>query len=77
VHLVARLRAGGYRLLDTQYVTDHLMTFGAVEVAKRRYHRILEDAISGEADFDALPVDRPLSGAEALALALALIRTSV
>ncbi len=32
VHLVARLRAGGYRLLDTQYVTDHLKTFGAVEV---------------------------------------------
>ena len=32
VHLVARLRAGGYRLLDTQYVTDHLKSFGAVEV---------------------------------------------
>jgi leucyl/phenylalanyl-tRNA--protein transferase len=66
VHLVARLRAGGYRLLDTQYVTDHLKTFGAVEVSQRRYHRMLEDAISGDADFDALPVDRPLSGAEAL-----------
>ncbi len=39
VHLVARLRAGGYRLLDTQYVTDHLKIFGAVEVPKRRYHR--------------------------------------
>ena len=34
VHLIARLRAGGYRLLDTQYVTDHLKTFGAVEVAQ-------------------------------------------
>ncbi|MEA2903826.1 MAG: leucyl/phenylalanyl-tRNA---protein transferase [Alphaproteobacteria bacterium] len=68
VHLVARLRAGGYRLLDTQYVTDHLKTFGAVEVSQRRYHRMLEDAISGDADFDALPVDRPLSGAEALGL---------
>lgn len=68
VHLVARLRAGGYRLLDTQYVTDHLKTFGAVEVSKRRYHRMLEDAITGEADFDALPVDRPLSGAQALSL---------
>src|ERR1035441_10498248 len=31
VHLIARLRAGGYRLLDTQYVTDHLKTFDAVE----------------------------------------------
>jgi leucyl/phenylalanyl-tRNA---protein transferase len=68
VHLVARLRAGGYRLLDTQYVTDHLKTFGAVEVTQRRYHRMLEDAITGDADFDALPVERPLSGAEALGL---------
>ena len=68
VHLVARLRGGGYRLLDTQYVTDHLKTFGAVEVTQRRYHRMLEDAITGDADFDALPVDRPLSGAEALGL---------
>jgi len=68
VHLVARLRAGGYRLLDTQYVTDHLKTFGAVEVAKRRYHRLLEDALAGDADFGALPLDRPVSGAEALAL---------
>ena len=67
VHLVARLRAGGYRLLDTQYVTDHLKTFGAVEVAKRRYHRLLEEAIFGDADFGALPLERPVSGAEALA----------
>ncbi|HTT49157.1 MAG TPA: leucyl/phenylalanyl-tRNA--protein transferase [Pseudolabrys sp.] len=67
VHLVARLRAGGYRLLDTQYVTDHLKTFGAVEVAKRRYHRLLEDALVGEANFAALPVGRPMSGEDALA----------
>ena len=67
VHLIARLIAGGYRLLDTQYVTDHLRGFGAVEVGKRRYHRLLEDAIVGEADFGALPLDRPLSGAQALA----------
>jgi len=66
VHLVARLRAGGFTLLDTQYVTDHLRSFGAVEVAKRRYHRLLEDALIGEADFAALPVDRPVSGEEAL-----------
>jgi leucyl/phenylalanyl-tRNA--protein transferase len=68
VHLIARLRAGGYRLLDTQYVTDHLKTFGAVEVGKRRYHRLLEDAIIGDADFGALALDRPLSGAQALAI---------
>jgi len=62
VHLVARLRAGGYRLLDTQYVTDHLRTFGAVEVPKRRYHRLLEEALTGEADFATMPLDRALSG---------------
>ena len=62
VHLVARLRAGGYRLLDTQYVTDHLRTFGAVEVPKRRYHRLLEEALTGEADFSTMPLDRALSG---------------
>ena len=67
VHLVARLRAGGYRLLDTQYVTDHLKSFGAVEVGKRRYHRLLEEAIVGEADFAALAINQPVSGAEALA----------
>jgi len=67
VHLIARLLAGGYRLLDTQYVTDHLKTFGAIEVHKRRYHRLLEDALIGEADFAALATDRPLSGEEALA----------
>jgi len=68
VHLVARLRAGGYRLLDTQYVTEHLKSFGAVEVQKRRYHRLLEDALEGQADFGALALDRPLSGEEALAI---------
>jgi leucyl/phenylalanyl-tRNA--protein transferase len=67
VHLVARLKAGGYRLLDTQFVTDHLKTFGAIEVPRQRYHRLLEDALTGQADFGALPLDRPVSGIEALA----------
>ena len=67
VHLVARLRAGGFRLCDTQYVTAHLKTFGAVDVPKKRYHRLLEDALLGEADFAVLPVNQPLSGEEALA----------
>jgi leucyl/phenylalanyl-tRNA---protein transferase len=66
VHLVARLKAGVYRLLDTQFVTEHLRSFGAVEVPKRRYHRLLEDAITGNGDFAALPIDRPISGEEAL-----------
>jgi leucyl/phenylalanyl-tRNA--protein transferase len=68
VHLVARLRAGGYRLLDTQYVTDHLKTFGAVEVGKRRYHKMLEEAIAGDGDFGCLALDWAISGEEALSL---------
>jgi leucyl/phenylalanyl-tRNA--protein transferase len=69
VHLVARLRAGGFRLLDTQFVTDHLKTFGAVEVPRKQYHKQLAEALVGEADFAALPLDRPIPGAQALALA--------
>jgi len=67
VHLIARLRAGGFRLCDTQYVTAHLKTFGAVDVPKKRYHRLLEEALAGDADFATLPTQRPLSGEEALA----------
>ena len=66
VHLVARLIAGGFELLDTQYVTEHLRSFGAVEIPRRRYTALLDKAIKGEADFAKLPVDRPISGARAL-----------
>jgi leucyl/phenylalanyl-tRNA---protein transferase len=66
VHLVARLKAGDFRLLDTQFVTDHLRTFGAVEVTQRHYHRLLEAALVGEADFGALDRDGKVTGAEAL-----------
>jgi leucyl/phenylalanyl-tRNA---protein transferase len=67
VHLVARLKAGRYRLLDTQFVTDHLRTFGATEVSRPAYHKLLDAALVGEGDFGALPLDRPVSGATALA----------
>ncbi len=67
VHLVARLNAGHYRLLDTQFVTDHLRTFGAAEVTRPAYHKLLDAALVGEGDFGALPVDRPVSGSVALA----------
>jgi leucyl/phenylalanyl-tRNA--protein transferase len=66
VHLVARLRAGGFHLLDTQFVTDHLRQFGATEVSRKKYHGLLEAALVGHADFGALPLDRPVTGAEAL-----------
>jgi leucyl/phenylalanyl-tRNA--protein transferase len=67
VHLVARLMAGGFELLDTQYVTEHLRSFGAAEIPRRRYRMLLDKAIAGEpADFMRL---RPsISGADALAI---------
>src|ERR1700759_5455175 len=68
VHLVARLIAGGFVLLDTQYVTEHLRSFGAVEVPRRRYGALLDRAIAERANFEALPIDQPVSGAEALAI---------
>ncbi|MGJ4953185.1 leucyl/phenylalanyl-tRNA--protein transferase [Bradyrhizobium sp. HKCCYLS20291] len=69
VHLVARLIVGGFELLDTQYVTEHLKTFGAVEIPRRRYTGLLERALTGPAaNFARLPVDRPIPGAEALAI---------
>lgn len=68
VHLVARLLAGGFTLLDTQFVTEHLRTFGALEVPRRRYRMLLDDAVKETADFSRLAVDRPIGGAEALAI---------
>ena len=68
VHLVARLRAGRYRLLDTQFVTEHLRTFGAVEVSRPAYHKMLDAALVGEGDFGALSLDQPVPGNTILAL---------
>ncbi len=51
VHLVARLNAGGYMLLDTQFTTEHLKRFGAVEIPRHAYHLLLERAINRRADF--------------------------
>jgi leucyl/phenylalanyl-tRNA--protein transferase len=66
VHLVARLIAGRFVLLDAQYVTEHLRSFGAIEIPRRRYRTLLDKATRGEADFRKLPVDPPTRGAEAL-----------
>jgi leucyl/phenylalanyl-tRNA--protein transferase len=55
VHLAGRLRAGGYRLLDTQFITEHLAQFGCVEVPRLVYGRWLEEAVQASADFHALP----------------------
>lgn len=55
VYLAARLAYGGFRLLDTQFVTDHLRQFGTVELGRDEFHRLLEKALAVEADFHALP----------------------
>ncbi len=68
VHLVARLLAGDFILLDTQFVTEHLRSFGAIEVPKRRYRGLLDEAVARVADFSRLPVTTPLAGAEAMAI---------
>lgn len=59
VHLVARLRAGGFSLLDTQFVTDHLMQFGAREIERRDYRRRLDRALPEVADFYVWPKGEP------------------
>jgi leucyl/phenylalanyl-tRNA---protein transferase len=45
VHLVARLRQGGYRLLDTQFLTPHLQQFGGIEISRAHYRRLLAEAL--------------------------------
>jgi leucyl/phenylalanyl-tRNA--protein transferase len=71
VHLIARLKANGFALLDTQFVTDHLKTFGAVEIPRRQYHKLLEAALIGEADFTAFAKAPIMTGIDALRIAQA------
>lgn len=66
VHLAARLIAGGFALLDAQFMTAHLEQFGAVELPRAAFHRLLEDALAREGRFAQAP--DPLSGVQALAL---------
>lgn len=51
VHLVLRLRKGGFRLLDTQFTTPHLSRFGAEEIPREDYRRLLTKAVSSQAEF--------------------------
>lgn len=52
VHLVARLIKGNYRLLDTQFVTDHLTQFGVVELPRAGYRQLLSSALDASATFE-------------------------
>lgn len=66
VHLVARLRKAGFKLLDTQFTTAHLEQFGVREVSRDEFHAMLDEALSSDADFT---LDGEVfQGAEALQL---------
>jgi leucyl/phenylalanyl-tRNA--protein transferase len=54
VHLVGRLIAGGFTLLDTQFMTEHLAQFGTEEITRAEYHRRLTRALAVEGDFQRL-----------------------
>lgn len=54
-HLVARLRLGGYTLLDTQFITDHLSSLGAIEIPRHTYHAMLAAAVERPARFPTNP----------------------
>ncbi|MCX7383501.1 MAG: leucyl/phenylalanyl-tRNA--protein transferase [Alphaproteobacteria bacterium] len=51
VHLVARLKAGGFRLLDTQFLTGHLTQFGAIEIPRADYQAHLDNALEVAGDW--------------------------
>jgi leucyl/phenylalanyl-tRNA--protein transferase len=52
-HLVTRLKRGGFRLLDTQFLTAHLAQFGAIEIPRDEYVVLLDEALREEAEFGA------------------------
>ncbi|CAJ0861030.1 hypothetical protein AMST5_01357 [freshwater sediment metagenome] len=66
-HLIARLRAGGFQLLDTQFMTSHLASLGAIEISREAYHRALEEALVVHANFHVWEPGVRISGRQALA----------
>ncbi|TMJ36896.1 MAG: leucyl/phenylalanyl-tRNA--protein transferase [Alphaproteobacteria bacterium] len=58
VHLVARLKAGGFHLLDAQFTTPHLESLGARSISRAAYHVLLEQAIEADAEFFKFQGDR-------------------
>jgi len=61
IHLVGRLRIGGFSLLDTQFITPHLATMGGIEISSQDYQDRLERALNIEAQFTAAPSEAALS----------------
>lgn len=68
VYLAARLKEGGYTLLDTQFVTDHLQKFGAMEISREAYREELAEAMALKGDFFCLQENKTPS--EILKIAL-------
>lgn len=68
VHLVARLKRGGWRLLDAQFLTGHLTQFGAIETPQAAYLKRLAAARNLQCDVRSL--SEPMTGAEAVLYAL-------
>jgi leucyl/phenylalanyl-tRNA--protein transferase len=71
VHLVARLIKGAFRLLDCQFMTEHLRSFGAIEILRDDFRALLADAVERTADFQ-----RDLGGVDPCAIVQASTRTS-
>lgn len=65
LHLAARLRDSGYHLLDTQFVTPHLATLGAIEVPRARYKKRLAEAVARPGLAEAW-TEPPFTGARVL-----------
>ncbi|MEL6644724.1 MAG: leucyl/phenylalanyl-tRNA--protein transferase [Pseudomonadota bacterium] len=51
-YLVDRLKTGGFRLFDAQFLTAHLQSLGAIEISRINYHHLLREAVLAHADFD-------------------------
>lgn len=63
IYLIARLKYAGFKLLDTQFVTDHLATFGAIEVDRDEFQRRLERTrVRLRRTFSSMDLDLPATG---------------
>ena len=65
-HLIARLKAGRFHLLDTQFMTNHLASLGAIDISRNDYLVRLKAALEMRANFYAWPPNTKVSGAMAL-----------
>lgn len=63
-HLIARLRGGGFKLLDAQFHTEHLAQFGLTEISRAQFRAQLQEALAAPADFRRFPLNA--SGAQVL-----------